>query len=145
MKPAKVSALRSERGLRFAVRIAEPPVVGLTPQTTNARRTDTMSTYLLRNRSKVQPQTHRNANTRASDPKLRSSLCWTSHFGSSYWPFRFLVLRTLYALAGLNCKTHEPCRCWLRAWYSGSYGVWVCHIFHRIFNHRWARQRNAHA
>jgi transposase len=42
--------------LQSAVRIAEPQVVGLTPQTTNERRTDTMNTYLLRNVSKVQPR-----------------------------------------------------------------------------------------
>jgi transposase len=38
------------------MRIAEPQVVGLTPQTTNEEKADTMSTYLLRNVSKVQPQ-----------------------------------------------------------------------------------------
>ena len=56
MKPAKVSALRSKRGLRLEIRIAEPQVVGLTPQTTSKRKADTMNTYLLRNVSKVQPQ-----------------------------------------------------------------------------------------
>lgn len=56
MKPVTVSAFRSKRGLRFVTRIAEPQVVGLTPQTTNEEKADTMSTYLLRNVSKVQPQ-----------------------------------------------------------------------------------------
>jgi transposase len=56
MKPVKVSAFRSKRGLRFVTRIAEPPVVGLTPQATNEEKADTMSTYLRRNVSKVQPQ-----------------------------------------------------------------------------------------
>ena len=47
MKAQAVSALRSERGLRRVIG-AEPQVVGLTPQTTNERRANTMKTYLLR-------------------------------------------------------------------------------------------------
>ena len=47
MRVKAVSALRSKRGLR-RVNGAEPQVVGLTPQTTNDRRTDTMKTYILR-------------------------------------------------------------------------------------------------
>src|SRR6187402_3008853 len=58
MKAKAVSALRSKRGLRRASG-AEPQVVGLTPQTTNDRRTDTMKTYLLR-----QPQTVESQNVR---------------------------------------------------------------------------------
>ncbi len=47
MKANKVSALRSKRGLH-RVNGAEPQVVGLTPQTTDERKTDTMKTYILR-------------------------------------------------------------------------------------------------
>src|SRR5688572_29966884 len=56
MKARKVSVLRRKRGLRPVVRVAEPPVVGLTPQTTVDRRTDTMKTYLLREPQTVEPQ-----------------------------------------------------------------------------------------
>ena len=55
MKVIKVSALR-ERGLRPVGRVAEPPGVGLAPQTTNERKTDTMKTYILRNAKSVEPQ-----------------------------------------------------------------------------------------
>jgi hypothetical protein len=41
MKAKAVSALRSKRGLH-RVNGAEPQVVGLTPQTTNERETDTI-------------------------------------------------------------------------------------------------------
>ncbi len=47
MKVKAVSALRSKRGLH-RVNGAEPQVVGLTPQTTDIRKTDTMKTYILR-------------------------------------------------------------------------------------------------
>src|SRR5512138_2129998 len=56
MKVKAVSALRSKRGLRPVVRVAEPQVVGLTPQTTNERRANTMKTYLLRESQTVEPQ-----------------------------------------------------------------------------------------
>ena len=49
MKVKTVSALRSKRGLH-RVNGAEPQVVGLTPQTTDERKTDTMKTYILRDR-----------------------------------------------------------------------------------------------
>ena len=49
MKANRVSALRSKRGLH-RVNGAEPQVVGLTPQTTDERKTDTMKTYILRDR-----------------------------------------------------------------------------------------------
>src|ERR1035437_10445980 len=55
MKRVKVSALR-ERGLRPVVRVAEPQVVGLPPQTTNERKADTMKTYILRENKTVEPQ-----------------------------------------------------------------------------------------
>src|SRR5690242_16006973 len=43
MKRVKVSALRNKRELRPVEQVAEPPVVGLTPQTTMmTERTDTM-------------------------------------------------------------------------------------------------------
>lgn len=61
MRVKAVSALRSERGLRPAGREAEPQVVGLTPQTTVIRSTDTMKTYILRTPPTVQPQTPRPA------------------------------------------------------------------------------------
>ncbi len=60
MKAKAVSALRSKRGLRtevkrnaephpsFAVLLWRTGVVGLAPQTTNDRRTNTMKTYILR-------------------------------------------------------------------------------------------------
>src|SRR5664279_3081329 len=58
MKRVKVSALRSERGLRPVGRVAEPPVVGLAPQTTkNDRKANTMKTYILRDPKTVEPQT----------------------------------------------------------------------------------------
>ena len=56
MKAKAVSALRSKRGLRPGLQEAEPQVVGLTPQTTNDRRTDTMKTYLLRQLKAVESQ-----------------------------------------------------------------------------------------
>src|SRR5215472_9916860 len=66
MKLVKVSALRSKRGLRSRLGIAEPQVESISrladtnprnqPPSTNERKADTMSTYLLRNVSKVQPQ-----------------------------------------------------------------------------------------
>ena len=55
MKANKVSALRSKRGLR-RVNGAEPQVVGLTPQTTDNRKTDTMKTYILRQIKAVEPE-----------------------------------------------------------------------------------------
>src|SRR5512134_3500299 len=61
MKARKVSALRSKRGLRPVEQEAEPPVVGLTPQTTMIRRTDTMKTYLLRQSKPVERQNRRRA------------------------------------------------------------------------------------
>src|SRR6266568_3926493 len=56
MKAKAVSALRSKRGLRPGLRDAEPQVVGLTPQTTKARRANTMKTYILRDPQTVEPQ-----------------------------------------------------------------------------------------
>jgi len=55
MKVKKVSALRNKRGLHRG-NGAEPPVVGLTPQTTEIRKTDTMKTYILRQPKAVEPQ-----------------------------------------------------------------------------------------
>ena len=55
MKANKVSALRSERGLH-RVSGAEPPVVGLTPQTTNEWKANIMKTYILRQPKPVEPQ-----------------------------------------------------------------------------------------
>jgi len=55
MKAKAVSALRRKRGLR-RVSGAEPQVVGLTPQTTQKRRANTMKTYLLRAPKTVEPQ-----------------------------------------------------------------------------------------
>jgi transposase len=55
MKVKAVSALRSKRGLH-RVNGAEPQVVGLTPQTTDERKTDTMKTYILRDSQPVEPQ-----------------------------------------------------------------------------------------
>jgi len=56
MKVKQVSALR-ERGLRPEMRVAEPQVVGLAPQTTNERKANTMKTYILRDPKTVEPQT----------------------------------------------------------------------------------------
>src|ERR1035441_10887269 len=64
MKANKVSALRSKRGLHRA-NGAEPQVVGLTPQTTDIRKTDTMKTYILRQAKPVEPQKP----TRAARPQ----------------------------------------------------------------------------
>jgi hypothetical protein len=55
MKRVKVSALR-ERGLRPAGRDAEPQVVGLALQTTNERKANTMTTYILRYPEPVESQ-----------------------------------------------------------------------------------------
>ena len=55
MKRVKGSALRARR-LRPAGRDAEPQVVGLAPQTTNERKTNTMKTYILRDPKTVEPQ-----------------------------------------------------------------------------------------
>jgi len=55
MKGKAVSALRSKRGLH-RVNGAEPPVVGLTPQTTNEWKANTMKTYILRHSQPVEPQ-----------------------------------------------------------------------------------------
>ncbi len=60
MKAKAVSALRSKRGLPPVEPVAEPQVVGLTPQTTMmTERTDTMKTYLLREPRTVEPQNAR--------------------------------------------------------------------------------------
>src|ERR1035438_9603951 len=64
MKAKAVSALRSKRGLR-RVNGAEPQVVGLTPQTTNEKKTDIMKTYILRPAKPVEPQ----KSTRLPRPK----------------------------------------------------------------------------
>ncbi len=56
MKAKMVPALRDKRGLRRAS-AAEPQVVGLTPQTTKKRKTDTMKTCILRPEKTVEPQT----------------------------------------------------------------------------------------
>ena len=55
MKVKAVSALRSKRGLH-RVNGAEPQVVGLTPQTTDERKTDTMKSYILLPVKPVQSQ-----------------------------------------------------------------------------------------
>lgn len=70
MKAKAVSALRSKRGLRPVEQVAEPQVVGLTPQTTMmTERTDTMKTYLLREPQTVEPQNARRApRTRPAAP-----------------------------------------------------------------------------
>lgn len=62
MKAKAVSALRSKRGLRPVVQVAEPQVVGLAPQTTMmTERANTMKTYLLREPKTVEPQNARRA------------------------------------------------------------------------------------
>ena len=55
MKVNKVSALRVKRGLH-RVNGAEPQIVGRTPQTTDIRKTDAMTKYILRQPKPVQPQ-----------------------------------------------------------------------------------------
>jgi hypothetical protein len=55
MKVKAVSALRVKRGLH-RVNGAEPQVVGLTPRTTDERKTDTMKTYILRQTKPVESQ-----------------------------------------------------------------------------------------
>ena len=56
MKAKLGPALRRKRGLRRAS-AAEPPGVGLTPQTTKKQRASTMKTYILRTPKTVEPQT----------------------------------------------------------------------------------------
>src|SRR6266568_91102 len=65
MKANRVSALRVKRGLH-RVNGAEPPVVGLTPQTTMKRKANTMKTYILRAPQPVEPQ----KSIRSPRPKL---------------------------------------------------------------------------
>src|SRR5664279_3632220 len=67
MKVKQVSALRSKRGLH-RVNGAEPQVVGLTPQTTNIRKTDTMKTYILREPKPVESQKPGRAPRRKTQP-----------------------------------------------------------------------------
>ena len=55
MEVKAVSALRSKRGLH-RVNGAEPPVVGLTPQTTNEWKANTMKPYILRTPKGVESQ-----------------------------------------------------------------------------------------
>jgi hypothetical protein len=69
-----VLALRSKRGLRSGIRIAEPQVAGLTPQTTSIKKADTLKTYLLRNVSKVQSQPQPMAPRAVTGPALYISL-----------------------------------------------------------------------
>ena len=59
MKVKAVSALRRKRGLPPGLRVAEPQVVGLAPQTTKDRKANTMKTYLLRDPKTVEPQKRR--------------------------------------------------------------------------------------
>ena len=56
MKAKAVSALRDKRGLPAGVRQAVPQVVGLTPQTINEWKADTMKTYILKPFPAVEPQ-----------------------------------------------------------------------------------------
>ena len=56
MKVKLVPALRSKRGLR-RVSGAEPQVVGLTPQTTEQRKADTIKIYILRDPKAVERET----------------------------------------------------------------------------------------
>jgi hypothetical protein len=67
MKGEAVSALRSKRGLH-RMNGAEPPVVGLTPQTTQERSANTMKTYLLRDPKTVEPQSTACRAPRARQP-----------------------------------------------------------------------------
>ncbi len=76
MKVNKVSALRVKRGLR-RVNGAEPPVVGLTPQTTDNRKTDTMKTYILRQPKPVELQ----KSSRSPRPKPAPPVSPASHSG----------------------------------------------------------------
>jgi hypothetical protein len=55
MEVKAVSALRDKRGLRRASG-AGPQVVGLTPQTTQKRKANTMKTFILRQPKPVEPQ-----------------------------------------------------------------------------------------
>jgi len=63
MKVEVVSALR-ERELRPVGRVAEPPVVGLAPRTTNERKANNMKKYILRDLQTVEPQTSRSRTER---------------------------------------------------------------------------------
>ena len=76
MKVKAVSALRVKRGLQ-RMSGAEPPVVGLTPQTTDIRKTDTMKTYILRQPKPVEPQ----KSTRTPCPKPAPPEAAASHSG----------------------------------------------------------------
>ena len=69
MKVKKGSALRVKRGLR-RVNGAEPQVVGLTPQTTDERKTYTMKTYILRGSKPVESQ----KSSRPLGPKPAASM-----------------------------------------------------------------------
>jgi len=71
MEAKAVSALRSKRGLRPVEQVAEPQLVGRTPQTTNERRANTMKTYILREPKAVEPQ--KPVRTRRSAPAPASA------------------------------------------------------------------------
>ena len=102
MKVKPVSALR-ERGLRPDGRVAEPPVVGLAPQTTNERKANTMKTYILRDSKTVEPQ---KSNRHAPPPRLAfrcRSLSVTAQ--NSQIRIRFL-LALIIVLPRLSSKFH---------------------------------------
>ena len=87
MKANKVSALRSKRGLH-RVNGAEPQVVGLTPQTTDIRKTDTMKTYILRQAKPVEPQKP----TRAARPQAAVATTTSALLGRPAAPTNRRVL-----------------------------------------------------
>ena len=90
MKVKAVSALRSKRGLRPVKRVAEPQVVGLTPQTTMKRKANTMKTYILRQPKPVESQKP----ARQSRPKTASRTTTTVVLGRPPAPTHGPVLFT---------------------------------------------------
>ena len=120
MKGKAVSALRSKRGLRPVMRVAEPPVVGLTPQTTNEWKANTMKTYILRHSQPVEPQkpirsprqknfAPKTASLRPSEIKPERLVGWTLNGNPKLFrPDRFLAIDRpgLIGVRPHSCDTH---------------------------------------
>jgi hypothetical protein len=109
MKAKAVSALRSERGLR-RVSGAEPQVVGLTPQTTDERKTDTMKKYILRDPKPVQPQKASRPNRpqpMAPGTVCRLQLEWivAGFTAQSFWTRTRRWIAFLESLLGFGLQT----------------------------------------
>lgn len=86
------------------------------------------------------PEVVQSRDTEKESSDRRQDILWVANGF-----FIKVVHRVQRVGAASNFNTHEPCFCWFMACSSASYRVLVCHIFQRIFNQRWPRQRNAQA